>query len=1167
MSGDRRWTEDQQKAIDARGGTLFVSASAGSGKTAVLTERVVGLIGDKEAPCDADELLIVTFTRAAAAEMREKIATALRRESLKAGGARLKKQLLLLPFADICTMDAFCAKIVREHFAAAGVSPDFKLLSDAEEALLEESTVAEVLEELYAKGDDALSELVALFMGDSGDAGLEEVIVKLYHFSRSYPFPKRWIEKTRAMYRPDVPLWSSFWGTTITRHIADTTRYAAALCAQTLDAIQKDQKLNDNYASAITRDLDQIRQIQRYISLKDWDGTIDALGDFSFMNLGSGTKGVSEGLKEYAKNRREKVKKLINALQSMELPAKEAHRGDMEALKKPVGLLLDAVTRFSELLAAKKEEENGYGFDDILHKAILLLTDEKGNRTTLSESYAQRFREILIDEYQDTNEAQDLLFHALSRDGRNLFFVGDVKQSIYRFRLAMPEIFLSKKESLPLYEPGIFPSQILLDRNFRSREGICLAVNHVFSRLMTKDAAELDYSGGEALVPAAAYPPNDTPAAELHILRYPHKTRSAEAGVLEASYAAHYIEDVLNSGLKITENGVERIVEPGDICVLLRSAKDNAMSYFTAMKNRGIPAMCPTDTPFYSTREISFICSLLFAVDNPLLDVPLAAVLMFPVFGFTAGDLARIRICERAEPLYTGLTVRAAQGDERASSFLKTFARFRDAASTKGLVELLFMLYEETGVLNIVSAMEHGEDRRRNLLAFLEMTADYARGKNVSLGGFVRFLARSRKKGKGPGTGESRDFSAPEVKIMTIHKSKGLEFPIVILGGCGLSFNDIDSRAHLLIDRDMGIGMVRRDIKAYSKYKTVPFCASQIGIKNAGRAEEQRLLYVAMTRAKERLVMLGSIKDGAGTAAELMTNASGTPIPFAVKNAASYLDWLICALKTHPDAGALLTTDAERLRGSEPSDFRLKVINAALSADEETAPPAKEVVLPDEELMGDIRRRIDYVYPYKKLAGIPAKKTASSLAQQSSETYFGKSKPRFTPSEDASSRGTATHRFLEICDLRAAAADTPLEAARLLESGALTAEEYAMIDFSMPAAFFGSELGQRLLSSERVLREYQFSVFRPAGELYRDLDPALAAEKIVVEGILDCAFVENGQFVLIDYKTDRVRDVSALKERYKNQLLIYKSALMECEKMPVKETVIYSLYLSEKILL
>lgn len=1162
------FTLDQQNAINSRGGTLFVSAAAGSGKTAVLTERVVRLLSDESESVSPDELLVVTFTRAAASEMREKIADSLRREIAETGNIRLKKQLMLLPCADICTMDSFCAKLVRENFHLAGAAPDFRMLNEQEEAVFRETAVNNVLEELYQNEDEKLSLLTDLFSGERGDQNLLDAIIKLYNYSQSYPFPKKWLQSVAEMYNPNIPLENSKWGKTVIEYIEQSVDYAILMSEAALDTASKDEKLHRNYAPAISHDLTQFYELKRLVATSGWDSIINALNKFEFRKLGSGTKGVSEDLRATAKSQRDAAANVIKKdLWNAQLPSQAAHREDIQELKPAVNLLIDAVIKFSERYDELKKEENSYTFSDILHKSILLLVDDEGNKTPLSETLCEKYKEILIDEYQDTNEAQDMLFYAISKNGTNLFFVGDVKQSIYGFRLAMPEIFLKKKESLPPWDGTVFPSQIILDKNFRSRKAICECVNHVFSRIMSKQTGELSYDKGERLVPAADFPEAESSEAELIILDVAHGTKSADVKTLEAGYVADYIENAVKSGFTITEKGKIRKVHYGDFCILLRASKNTSAAYYNALKKRAIPVMSPADTQFFSTREISFIHSLLRVIDNPLLDVPLAAVLMFPVFGFTAEDLSRMKIAERESPLFTGLCALAESGDKKADTFCKTFERMRNEALRLNVVELLFYLYDETGILSVVSAMPHADERRRNLLTLLDIAQEYTHGREGSIGSFIRFLNKARLSGKGSQTSGAADFPENEVKIMSIHKSKGLEFPIVILAGCAGKFNTNYERANLLIDRKAGIGMPRRDISTLSKYKTVPLTAARLSIEQNERAEELRVLYVAMTRAKEKLVMICSKSERSDFSfADKMTDGAMSVYPHAVRKAKSYYEWLVASLLNHPDAHALRTSDRSRLIEIPESAFSLSVITEKIMEEETEVKHIERTSKPDKALADAISERISYVYPYLPLKRVSSKRTASSLAHDSAAQYFAENKPSFAClGADAATRGTAVHKFLELCDFEAAARNAKDEAKRLLDDGSLNEEEYGLIDFLKIDKFFGSSLGKRLVLSGETFREYKFSVFRQAGELYEGLENDLAKEQIVVEGIIDCAFREEENLVLIDYKTDRVDDMETLKRRYENQLNAYKTALSECEGRPVKEAYIYSLYLSDAI--
>ncbi|NLA73296.1 MAG: helicase-exonuclease AddAB subunit AddA [Clostridiales bacterium] len=1170
MTNKIEFTKDQQNAIYSRGGTLFVSAAAGSGKTAVLTERVVKLLADESDDITPAELLIVTYTRAAASEMREKIAKALRREIAETGNKRLKRQLMLLSFADICTMDAFCAKLIKENFHLADITTSFKTLSESELEMFYENAANIVLEELYKTKSEIILQNADLFIEEKGDEKLSDTIINLHKYSQSYPFPKKWLESLKDMYNPDIEIGDTVWGQVIIDYIKQSLEYAGHISKKALDISLQDEYLADNYLPAIESDLAQINEFKEISETNDYNSLINAVKGFVNKGLGKKTQNADKNLREAAKAMRDTAVNNIKKLWNFDFPTTDEHKEDIVAIKPAIDFLIHAVYRLDEELNELKKAENAYSFSDILHKSISLLVNENGERTTLCTSLSQKYREILIDEYQDTNEAQDMLFYAISKDGENLFFVGDVKQSVYGFRLAMPEIFLSKKEKMPLFDGVNYPSQINLSKNFRSRKEICQYVNHIFSRIMTKQSGELNYSKSEKLVPAAEYPETEGAKAELIILNTPNDTKAADSRVLEADYVADYIEKTVKSGFLVTKKGKTCPAVYGDFTILLRTVKDTSYLYYNALKERGIPVSTVSDTNFFSTREIAFVHSLLRVIDNPLLDVPLAAVLMFPVFGFSAAELACIRLANSEEPLYSGLIALANNGDKKAEHFLDALARFRNHAATLNIVDLLFYLYEETALWSVISAMEQTEERRRNLLTLLNFASDYTNGRESTLGSFIRFLNKVRKSGKGIEASAQVSLSDTEVKIMSIHKSKGLEFPIVILAGCSKAFNNQYVRKDLLIDRTTGIGMLRRDVATLSKYKTIPIIATRLSIEKRERAEELRLLYVAMTRAKEKLTMVCTKEEKSNFSfTNTMLSENGDIYPFSVRKSTSYYNWIISALLNHRDAAVFREDSFYDFSSILESDFNLSVTIDTPAKKEIIEEKQSVKANADEYLTNNISERISYVYPFIGLKGVSSKRTASSLDDNMAAfQYFAQKKPSFLTKEpNAAERGTAVHKFLEFCDIKRAAENAKNEADRLLNNEIITEDEYKLIDFSKIEKLFNSTLGRRLVSSEKVYREYKFSVFRKAGEIYKGLDKELSDEQIVVEGIIDCAFYDDDELILIDYKTDRVDDINLLKLRYENQLEAYKKALFKCEGKAVDEAYIYSLYLSEFILI
>ena len=1161
------WTVDQQNAIDAHGGNILVSAAAGSGKTSVLTERVVKMLTDEKNGIDASQLLAVTFTNAAASEMRARIIKALR-ERLKSepGNARVKRQLLMLPAAEICTIDAFCSRLVRENFNLAGVAPDYTLLTANEQTVLESRTADEVAEKLYDGGSEGFLRLAGLLTQDGNDKSIPELIQKLYSFSESYPYPLKWLSSLSEMYNPSQPFEESVWYGVLSHEINNILEDARESYNRALSASCGDEDVKESYADALAGDVSFCTNMSELLENGKWDSLLDGICAFSPEAV-RGRKGdaavrsLTAMFRKAARESVDRAKKL-----ACDLPSLSEHRQDCEYLYPAVSALVEAVREYAHILDSRKAEQNKYGFSDILHFAIKLLVTDGGEKTELACSLSECYREILVDEYQDTNRAQECLFNAISGDRCDIFSVGDVKQSIYGFRQAMPELFTEKKDAWAQYNPAlpVFPCSISLKNNFRSRGGITAAVNYVFSRIMSREAGGVDYAG-EELAASADYSEKVTPDADFVILDAGFGSSTDERTAGEAQYAAQLIKKTIEQGATVGVRGKERPVTAGDFAILLRK-KTGFKAYSDALSAVGIDSVAELSVPFFTTKEISFVMSLLRVINNPLLDVPLAAVLYSDIFGFTADELSDMRLSTPRGRLYSGLLTAASSGSEKARSFLKRLDMYRSLASSGDIMKLIDCIYDDTAVFAFAAAWSNGEQRRRNLLVFKEYAFSYGSDTTGSLSGFVRYLQAIEKCG-GAGSGASADSPTDRVHIVSIHKSKGLEYPYVILGGLDKDIYVNDNTTYTF-ERKCGLGFKILDAGKFCRYKTAPFIAAKTSARSADTSEELRVLYVAMTRAREHLTMLYTVSGGLSNALLARTAVASQHLTAGrVRNAATFGELLLTAFCTHPDA-EIIRDELNIKVNITPAQAGMRFMYDSVPEvfGEEKKRFARTAPV-DGELLSVLRARTEYTYPHDGLRAALAKRTASSFAEAEGEdVFFAERKPAFiTEKLTGGKRGTAVHRYLELCDFKAAAASPESEGARLLSDGKMTDEELSAVDYSAIKSFFASSLGLRILSSPEVLREYEFTVALDAGEVYKQLSGADAREKIMVDGKLDCAFLENGAYVVVDYKTDRVKSSEELIARYSGQLELYKTALEMCSGVRVSGAEIFSLELSESI--
>lgn len=1175
------WTTDQQHAIECCKGSVLVSAAAGSGKTTVLVERVIRRLTDEDNPCSAEDLLIVTFTRAATAQMREKIGAAiLKRLSEDPTDRHLRRQYMLLPFAKICTIDSFCNDLVRENFHALGISPDYSLLDNETAVIMKNDVCEAMLERAYEEDSDgSFSGLSDMMSSGSSDEDFAKLIIKMYDISTAYPFPDLWLDSLIEEYsQPDIN--KSCWGGIIKKYVCDMLDYCVSSSNDMMTAMESDSIVADAYGAAVQSDINMYAELREKVN-RDWDEALEAFNTVKYMGLGRVPKGYESETKNAVMTARKKLKDLLKKVPNIMCVSSGEHAEDVRLMRGPVTKLIELVKQFGREYSAEKDKMNSADFSDILHRALNLLAVSDGSggyiKTDLARELSSHYVEILVDEYQDINEAQDMIFKAISADENNLFTVGDVKQSIYRFRQAMPEIFLRRRGTTHSFESGEYPLGITLGSNFRSRVGVTSCVNYIFRQLMSTEAGELEYDDSEALNAAAKYPERDTPDCELHVVT--DKGNRADTLEAQARYVARYIDRTVREGKTlVTKGGALRPASYGDFCILLRTAKNVSSVYANALSERGIPAFSPETGGFFEAAEISFILSLLRVLDNPVQDIPLAAVMLSPLFGFSAGELADIRASAKerleageAEPLYRSVAASADEGNEKAAAFLKKIESLRRLSLTLSAGELVRRVCEETGFDAIVGAMPDGERRRLNVGLLCDYAEKYEAAGNLGLSGFIRFIDKVARTSGDLATAARPSENADIVRIMTVHQSKGLEFPICILADMQHAFNERDNTESVLISSSAGLGMKRRTEDGISVYDTASRRAAVITSERMGRSEEMRVLYVALTRAKENLIMVTSVPNPEKGLAKVAVECGigERANPFAVLRMNNFSDLVLTALMRHPAADEL-----RKLSGvdvpiflPEKDRFKLKVVvSDSESFMTESANEQKAAANP--VFFGEVCKRLDYSDQRSVLSSVSAKRAASDGSERGiNREYFASSRPAFMSSGGLTpaQRGTATHKFMQFSNYAAARADIESELARLVDGGFLSEEEGKAVNVSAAKRFFMSSLAERIFASDNVMREKKFAALFSAKFFYPELTGEAAEEKIVVQGIADCVFVEDGKLVIVDYKTDTGVDAEALLDRYSAQLGIYREALSQALGMPVKETLLYSFFMNSTV--
>lgn len=1171
------WTEEQQAAIDLRGGSILVSAAAGSGKTAVLTERIVSRVTGENA-VDIDRLLVVTFSNAAAAEMKERIGKRLAELAAQNPyDTGLRRQLTLLRRARICTIHSFCGELLRAEISSLPLDYGFRIGEEQEMRLLLRESADEILEEAYAAGDADFLSLMELVSGGRDDSRLLSTLLELYDFLRAHPFYEEWLAEKLSFYDDTLPLEETVWGKVIMEHLEGAFRFALGHLASACLLCRKDDIFRKAYLPTLSDELYWTKNA--FIALRQ-DG-FDACRQ-AVLNIPSSsfkpTRDADEALKLRIAALRKAARDQITECKTRFFThTSQSFSEDLRALRPVVERLFGLVEELDRVFSEKKREINAVDFSDLEQFALRLLVekvpDGEHRPTPLARRLSEELEEIYIDEYQDTNLAQDMLFSAISREEKNFFLVGDIKQSIYRFRQASPELFAGRRDAYPLYDPQAprLPSTILLARNFRSRKRVTDLINFIFSRCMSRRVGEVEYNEEEALIPGASYQTNPDDTPELLIAdRVGDSSLPKEE--LEIRMVGQRILQLLCGEEEITENGHFRPIRPGDIAILLRSPGKHVSDYLRILSGMGIPVTSDSAGEFLTAREIQVLLSLLRVISNPAQDVPLLSVLMSPIFGLTAEDVARIRLSDRKKGLYDALLLSAREGFPPAVRVQEELKELRRISLRSTVSELITRIYLKTGICDIFLAAPHGEERLARLRLFADFARRFEETGNRSLHSFVGYMERVCAGGKDfvvPATSGGGD----SVTVMSIHKSKGLEFPVCFLCDTSREFNRRELSNPSLVHSRLGFASIRREEGLFRR-PTLPLEALRLTVRDSSLSEELRILYVALTRAREKLIITMTSKDIAKECAEIDTLCRRTPgklSSFAVKKANSPADILLMSLLHLPDAFPLRHIADVYDHPSFKDDVALDVrIIPAMEILEETSLslPATEnaktpdyIFSPPSGLSRTLRERFSFTYPYARETAIPAKISVSELAKAPSERYNFDARPRFMEQEGltGAEKGTALHQFMQFCNPRAAAQDPEEELARLVREEYLTPEAAAGISMKEVKTYFDSELSRRILASPRLYREERF-LFEASGS-YGGVDYTGS----MIQGVIDLAFEEDGGIWLVDYKTDRVRRIEELEALYADQLRLYMEAGKTCFSLPVRGGYLYSFALGQFI--
>lgn len=1166
-------TPEQRAAVDNRGRGLLVSAAAGSGKTRVLVERLFSYVEGEGA--NLDDFLIITYTRAAAAELRGKIASALS-DRLRDDPANphLQRQLLRVYRADIKTVDAFCTALLRENCHLLGedenhrvLRPDFRVLDEQDAATLRTRVLTRTLEKFYEgiEPGDGGTLLADTLGAGRDDRSLAALVSELYDKVQAQPYPERWLREQETRWE-NVPesIDDTPYAALLLRQARQKALHWAALYERGAAEMDGDEGLSKSYAPDF-RSVALALQAFAKATEQGWDAARAA--QVTYPRITTARKVEDAALKDRMKRLWDNGKKSMGR-QLLEDSAAESAE-DLRAMAGAMAALLRLTAEFSRAYASEKRRRNAADFSDQEHLAIRLLLDADGAPTELAKTVAARYREIMVDEYQDANEVQNCIFEAVSRDGTNLFTVGDVKQSIYRFRLADPTIFLDHYNTYPNAadaEEGQ-RAKLILSRNFRSRAEVLDAANFVFSNILSEEMGELDYCADEMLYVGAAYPEHPDAATEFHLLDLPRRTGDGEtlrASDAEADFVAEYIRKLIDGGFVVTDADTHalRAVREEDIVILMRSPRARLSSYRRAMAAQGLRLCAESGEDVFASVEVSSVFALLQILDNPRQDVPLIAALRSPLFGFTADELALLRANDRTGDFYDALTA-----SEGAQGFLATLRELRDAAQTMSVGELIAHIYDSCNVLGIFGAMSDGAARRENLLAFAALAERFEETGYRGLFAFVNHVRDLREGGYGaPKAAQSAD----GVRLMSIHSSKGLEFPVVILADLAKDFNNMDFTGSVLVHPKHGLGPERVDTARRIRYPTAARRAVERTLRRETKAEELRLLYVAMTRAKEKLVMVHAQSGAAKRLGDLLSVASCPALPEAVEEGKCLGDWVLLPLLCRPEAAPLRELagfDAFQLTAPDDAPWKVMIHGAAAKADkpEEEAAPAQDELPIDTEAL-------TWRYPHAAATELSAKLTATQLKGREADAEIAEHaetkprlrslvRPRFLSGGaplTGAERGTAIHLVMEhldfACDGSEAAVRAQIDA--LCDRRLLTPEQARSADAGVIARFLRSETASRIRRSERMEREYRFSLLTAANAYDARVAPE---DQVLLQGVVDCFFEEDGALVVLDFKTDRItKDETASRAAfYTPQLNAYAAALERIMEQPVREKLLY----------
>ena len=1211
---DVKWTSEQKKVIDLRDRDILVSAAAGSGKTAVLVERIVNRICVDNPPVDIDRMLVVTFTKAAAAEMRERVSRAI--DSLKEqkpDDENLQRQSTLVHNALITTIDSFCLFVVQNNFAQLNLDPDFRIGDQAELKLMLKDALAQVFEDNYAREDnEEFINLIDTYSKGRNDSAVRQMVEDIYYKAGSSSWPRKWMNSLLRLY--DIKSAKQLEDSEIIKEIVDYSRVLLEEAVQELTMAKDLASATpglEKYALTLSEDIalfDGMADVTGYVGMQEFLNKI-SFGRIAVIRKFDG----DEKKKERVKSMRDATKKKVDGIKqkyfgmSIELMYEQLER-QRPFVKELIRLSLE----FYDAMEAVKTRKRVFDFSDIEHFALRILVDEQTlEPTETAREFSKHFEEIMIDEYQDSNQVQEDILTAISREHQgagNMFMVGDVKQSIYRFRMARPELFMEKYNTYTSDDSA--HQRIDLHKNFRSRNEVLDFTNDIFYKIMAADLGNVQYDDDAALYPGASYP-EETMRPELLLVDYKDEDLSeiiedGDKVQIEALLIANRIRSLMENGMVTDKKtGQLRAVQYRDIVILSRSVATWGNTVAAVLKDCDIPAHVESNTGYFSSYEIQVILSMLRILDNPLQDIPMAAVLASPIVGMDDEELAQIRSAFKgvsfAQAALSAMAGEDGYEDEKLKAFALVFERLRGAVADTPIHELLYRMLDETGFYRYASAMPAGKRRRQNIDMLIEMAAAYEKTSYKGLFHFVRYIDIQQKYEIDYGEADTAGENDDVVRIMTIHKSKGLEFPVVFVSGLGKGFNTQDTKSDLVIHEKLGLGLVEKTKSPRTKRPSLIRNEIESRIKRENLGEELRVLYVALTRAKEKIILTGGLSNAQKSFEKYRGNVNANqPISFGQREGAGcYLDWIIPAMLSYPDKYTVSTVDATEFAARTAMDMaandisKAQLIGHISAADETKAKELAEEFDFEYAYASDITKKSKYSVSELKHDSMVEKYDSTEreaerpkFLLEEKETYV----PDFARDDEAGGasneskepknaagvnqgalRGTAVHRVMEcldfksLCDIDtkdhvAVSAFVKKSMDEMLKKGLITDDMYRLTRPKLIEQFISSDVAARMAQADK------------RGDLYKEKPFVMDYEGVLVQGIIDVFWLENDKIVLLDYKTDRVNAAKELIDRYSTQLKLYADALgrifsTDGKSIQADERLIYSFRLQQTIVI